>query len=161
MVLLTSSVLNLLILVLILSASGQNWCFWLFTVGLLFFFFFPVKLFFPDTHIWITSSEPSLLASTPAPTPHALHICMHQGLVLDYRMSSPWVIQLTPLALLTIMSVPVTPNCLLSQIFSGSHTYTKLIINESMMFFLLFYHLILTTMLRSHLIIYSLFSFYE
>ena len=161
MVLLTSSVLNPLILVLILSASGQNWCFWLFTVGLLFlFFFFPVKLFFPDTHIWITSSEPSLLASSPAPTPHALHICMHQGLVPDYRMSSPWVIQLSPFGTINNY-VCTSPNCLLSQIFSGSHTYTKLIINESMMFFLLFYHLILTTMLRSHLIIYSLFSFYE
>ena len=46
MVLLTSSVLNLLILVLILSASGQNWCFWLFTVGLLFFFFFSSEAVF-------------------------------------------------------------------------------------------------------------------
>lgn len=114
MVLLTSSVLNPLILVLILSASGQNWCFWLFTVGLLFLFFFPVKLFFPDTHIWITSSERSLLASTPAPTHHALHICMHQGLVLDYRMSSPWVIQLTPFG--TVNNYVYTSNSQLSPV---------------------------------------------
>lgn len=163
MVLLTSSVLNPLILVLILSASGQNWCFWLFTVGLLFlFFFFSRWSYFFQILIFGSLLQSRLCWPPVQPPPPMLCIfaCTRVWSQITGCHLPGWS-SFHPLALLTIMSVPVTPNCLLSQIFSGSHTYTKLIINESMMFFLLFYHLILTTMLRSHLIIYSLFSFYE
>lgn len=75
---------------------------------------FSVRLCFPDSHIWITSSKLSLLASTPAPTHRVLHICMHQGLLLDYRVSSPWVIQLTPFS--TINNYAYTSNSQLSPV---------------------------------------------
>ena len=64
----------------------------------------------PETDVIIGRAE----MRTPAPTPHALHICMHQGLVLDYRMSSPWVIQLTPFG--TINNYVYTSNSQLSPV---------------------------------------------
>lgn len=73
-------------------SSSHPTSFWaeLALLAIHFFFFFREAIFsrFPYLD---HSFKSSLLVSIPVP--RALHTCVHQGLVLDYRTSSPWVIQ--------------------------------------------------------------------